>query len=150
MEQDHVRAPMHLWIVGLLSLLWNAFGAFDYVMTRTRGAEWIRQMMDGVDADAFMQYIDNFPLWASIGWGLGVWGALAGSIALLMRRSLASTLFALSLVGAILGIGYQLANPIDMAAFSEGTNALVPYMVLLIALGLYLYARSMKSKGVLR
>ena len=27
------RAPAHLWIVGILSLLWNAFGCYDYLMT---------------------------------------------------------------------------------------------------------------------
>jgi hypothetical protein len=24
------KAPIHLWVVGLLSLLWNAMGSVDY------------------------------------------------------------------------------------------------------------------------
>jgi hypothetical protein len=29
------RVPIHLWIVGILALLWNAYGCYDYVMTTT-------------------------------------------------------------------------------------------------------------------
>lgn len=144
------RAPLHLWIVGGLSLVWNAFGAFDYFMTRTKGAAWISSMMPGVDADRFMAYINAFPLWASFGWGLGVWGALAGSILLLMRHRLAVLVFGLSLAGAILGIGYQLRHPVDIPEMTQGFNGLMPYFILLVALGLYLYARAMRTRGVLR
>ena len=31
-----LKAPIHLWIVGILSLLWNSFGGYNYTMTRTR------------------------------------------------------------------------------------------------------------------
>lgn len=144
------RTPVHLWIVGILSLLWNCFGAFDYFMTRTKGVEWIRQMLPGPDADRYMAYIDHFPIWASIGWGLGVWVGLAGAILLLMRHRLAVPAFGLSLIGAVLGIGYQLANPIDIPEMSRGFNAAVPYLVILIAAALFLYARAMAKNGVLR
>ena len=144
------RTPMHLWIVGILSLLWNGFGCFDYFMTRTKGAEWISQMMPGVNGEQFMAYIDTFPLWASIGWGLGVWFALVGSILLLMRNRLAVMAFGISLIGAVIGIGYQLMNPVDIPEMHAGFNGLVPYLVILIALALFLYARAQAAKGVLR
>ncbi|MCP4895894.1 MAG: hypothetical protein GY906_02880, partial [bacterium] len=28
--------PIHLWIVGVLALLWNAMGAFDYLATQLK------------------------------------------------------------------------------------------------------------------
>ena len=28
------RTPVHLWIVGILALLWNLMGAFDYLATQ--------------------------------------------------------------------------------------------------------------------
>ena len=144
------RTPVHLWIVGILSLLWNAFGAFDYFQTRTKGAEWINAMMPGVNGDQFMAYINAFPLWASIGWGLGVWFALAGSILLLMRHRLTVMAFGISLVGAVIGIGYQLMNPVDIPELHAGFNGFVPYLVILIALALFLYALAQAAKGVLR
>ena len=148
-DSVNVRVPKHLWIVGALSLLWNGFGAYDYLMTRTKGAAYVDSMMPGI-GEAVVEYIDSFPIWASFGWGLGVWMALAGSILLLMRNRLAVIAFGLSLAGAILGIGYQLMRPADIPAMHQGFNAAVPYLVMLIALALYLYSRAQLRKGVLR
>lgn len=142
-------APVHLWIVGILALLWNGFGAFDYFMTRTKGAAYIESVMPGIDADGMMAYINSFPIWASAGWGLGVWGGVAGAILLLMRHRLAVGAFALSALGALVGIGYQLANPAGIAEMHEGFGGVMPYLIILIAAALFLYARSMRAKGVL-
>ena len=43
------RAPVHVWIVGIVSLLWNAFGCYDYVMTRMRNTDYLAKMMPKVD-----------------------------------------------------------------------------------------------------
>lgn len=144
------RVPIHLWVVGGLALLWNAFGAYDYLMTRTQGAAYIRSMMPGIDADRMMAYIDAFPIWASIGWGLGVWGGLLGSLLLLMRNRLAVPTLALSLAGAVIGIGYQLIEPLDLPEMHSGANAVMPYVIILIAAALFAYARAQAAKGVLR
>ena len=144
------KAPAHLWIVGILALLWNGFGAYDYFMTRTRGAAYVESMMPGVDGSRLIDYIDSFPIWASAGWGLGVWGGLLGAILLLMRHRLAVPVLGLSMIGAILGIGYQLMRPLDVPDMHTGFNAAVPYLIILIAASLFLYARSQRAKGVLR
>jgi hypothetical protein len=149
-ERVRASAPAHLWIVGALALLWNGFGAYDYLMTRTRGAAHIEAMMPGTDSDAFMSYINGFPLWASFGWGLGVWMGLAGAILLLVRHRLALPAFGLSLIGALVGVGYQLMRPIGIPEMREGFNGIVPYLVIVIALALFLYARSLRAKGLLR
>ena len=144
------KAPIHLWIIGGLATLWNAFGCFDYFMTRTKGADYIESMMHTDDGEAIMAYIDAFPIWAAAGWGLGVWGGLAGAILLLMRHRLAVPVLLASLLGAIVGIGYQIANPSGIVELSMGVNAVMPYIIIAIALGLFLYARAMRVKGVLR
>lgn len=143
------KTPIHLWIVGVIALLWNSFGVMDYFMTRTRGAAWIDQMMPGVDSAKFMAYIDAFPIWASIGWACGVWGALAGSLLLLARSRHAGTAYAVSLVGAIAGIGYQLANPVDIAELTQGVNGVMPYVIIAVAAVLLFYAMRQKKAGVL-
>ncbi|MBA4748796.1 MAG: hypothetical protein H2056_08790 [Sphingopyxis sp.] len=144
------KTPVHLWIVGVVATLWNSFGVTDYFMTRTRGTAWIDQMMPGVDSAKFMAYIDAFPIWASTGWACGVWGALAGSLLLLARSRHAVTAFAVSLVGAIVGIGYQLMNPVDIPEMAQGANAVMPYVIIAIAAVLLWYAQRQKAAGVLR
>lgn len=145
------RAPLHLWIVGILSFLWNCFGAYDYLMTRTRGAEYIATTMPGVDANAAMAWIDAMPLYAQIGWGLGVWLALLGSVLLLVRSRWAVWSFGLSLAGAVASIGYQLALAPPMPGATGGAaSKVMPIVILAVALALLLYARAMEKKGVLR
>jgi hypothetical protein len=145
------RTPAHLWIVGILSLLWNCFGAYDYTMTKTQGAKYIATTMPGVDANAALAWIDGMPLYAQVGWALGVWLALLGSILLLIRSRWAVWSFGLSLVGAILSLGYQivLAPPMPGAENSPMMKAM-PAVILLIAVALFLYARAQEKKGVLR
>ena len=145
------RAPLHLWIVGILSFLWNCFGAYDYLMTRTRGAEYIATTMPGVDANAAMAWIDAMPLYAQIGWGLGVWLALLGSVLLLVRSRWAVWSFGLSLAGAVASIGYQLALAPPMPGATGGAaSKVMPIVILAVALALLLYARAMEKKGVIR
>ena len=57
----------------------------------------------------------------------------------------------MSLLGAVLGLGYQiaLAPPLPGAHETPMMKA-VPYVVILIAIALFLYARGQEKKGVLR
>ena len=150
MDNTTAKPPIHLWIVGGLATLWNGFGCFDYFMTRTRGTAYIESMMHTDDGEAIMAYINGFPIWAAAVWGLGVWGGLAGAILLLMRHRWAVPVLLASLVGAIVGIGYQLANPSRIVELSMGVNAVMPYVIIVIAIGLFVYARAMRMRGVLR
>ena len=144
------RTPVHLWIVGVLGVLWNSIGCYDYLMTRMSNTEYFESMMPNVDPNAVLAWIDAFPLYAQFGWGLGVWGGLLGALLLLMRSKWAVWALGLSLVGAILGLGYQIvaAPPLPGA---EGPMAeAMPYVIILIAAALFLYARAMEKKAVLR
>lgn len=150
MDNTTAKPPIHLWIVGGLATLWNGFGCFDYFMTRTRGADYIESMMPTIDGDAMMAYINSFPIWVSLGWGLGVWAGLAGSILLLLRHRWAVAVLGMSLLGAVIGVGYQLANPAGIAEISQGVNGMMSYIIIAVAIGLFVYARAMRIKGVLR
>ena len=143
------RTPIHLWIVGVFALLWNGFGAYDYIMTRTNGAAYLAEMMPGVDGAGYMAYINAFPIWVSAAWAIGVWAGLAGTILLLMRHRWAVPTLLLSFVGAVIGIGYQILKPSGIAEMERGFNAYVGYLVIAIALGLFLYARAMRTRNVL-
>jgi len=146
------KAPVHLWIVGLLSLIWNGFGCYDYLMTRMRNEEYFRSMMPNVDPKAVLAYIDSFPFYAQFGWGLGVWMGLAGSVLLLMRHRWAVPALGLSLLGAIVGLGYQIflaPTPPD-ASMHSGGMALMPWVIIAVAAVLYYYAHRQQRAGVLR
>ena len=144
------RTPIHIWIVGILALLWNGFGCYDYFMTRTSGAAYIDSMMHTDQGSAIMAYINGFPIWVSAAWGFGVWGGLAGSILLVMRSRHAVAAFAVSAIGAVVGLGWQILNPSGIAEMSETVNRVMPYVIIVVAVALFLYARVVEKKGLLR
>ena len=157
--------PWHLWAVGGISLLWNAFGGYDFVMSVTQGETYWRA--SGM-TDAMIAYYNAMPTWMYVPWVLGVWGAVAGSVLLLMRNKLAVPAFALSVVGAVVSLAYGLLNPIpkpepsglgglliyreaypkEMALYQ--TMTIMPYVIVVIAAFLVWYAWTMGKKSTIR
>lgn len=139
--------PVHLWIVGGLALLWNAFGGVDYMMSRMHNADYVKSMMPDADPSAMFAYMDAMPGYASIGWGLGVWAGLAGAILLLLRSRYAVHAFIASLVGMALSFAYQLfVTPPP----GEANNALIVAMIVGVGIVLLWYAMRQRASGVLR
>ena len=145
-----VRTPAHLWIVGALALLWNCFGAYDYVMTRMHNMAYLAKSMPGVDPNAGLAWMEGMPMYAQIGWGLGVWGGLAGAILLLMRSRYALWAFAASMLGLILSIGYQLVAAPPLAVADGTMYKVMPYVIILIGAALLFYAQAMVKRDILR
>ena len=145
-----IGTPVHIWIVGALSFLWSCFGCYDYLMTRLRDTDYIASAMPGVDPNAVLAWVDAFPLYAQIGWGLGVWMGLLGSVLLLIRNRWAVWAYGLSLLGAVLGLGYQMALAPPLAGADRPIDKLMPVVIILVALGLFLYARAMEKRAVIR
>jgi hypothetical protein len=150
-ETVTARTPAHLWIVGILSLLWSCFGAYDYWMSHARNTDYIAKAMPGVDPNAALAWMDAMPMYVKAGWGLGVWLGLLGSVLLLLRSRWAVWSFGISFVGAVLSLGYQiaLAPPLEGAPTGAFYTAM-PYAIILIAAFLAWYAWTMEKKGVLR
>ena len=145
-----MRTPMHLWIVGVLSLLWNAYGSLDYLMTRMRNTDWLAAHMPGVDPSAALTYFDSMPLYAQIGWGLGVWSALVGAVLLLMRNRYAVWAFGLSLVGMALSFGYIfLIGPPMPGSEEAGMMEYMPLLIVILGIAQFAYARAAEKKGLL-
>ncbi|HET9811270.1 MAG TPA: hypothetical protein VFP53_06185 [Sphingomicrobium sp.] len=139
------RTPAQLWIVGILALLWNAFGCYDYLMTVTANQAYLAQF----PADA-LAYWARLPSWLTAFWALGVWGGLIGALLLLMRNRYAVWAFALSLIGAVIGLGYQKFIDPMPASLSEGVMAIMPWVIILVAAFLYWYSWKAQKDGVIR
>jgi hypothetical protein len=144
------RTPVHLWIVGGLALLWNCFGAYDYLMTRTHNMAYIANSMPGVDPNAALAWVESMPVYSQIGWGLGVWGGLLGSVLMLMRSRYALWAFAASMLGILLSLGYQIVAAPPLAGADGMMYRLMPYVIIVIGAALLFYAQAMAKRGVLR
>ena len=144
---DGTKTPWHLWLVGGLSLLWNGFGGFDFIMTNTRGEAYMRA--SGM-TQPMIDYFLAMPTWMYVPWTLGVWGAIAGSILLLLRLKWAVHAFALSLIGAVTSLVFGLMNPMPGLPPEMAAMAYMPWIIAVIAALLLWYAWTMGKRGVLR
>ncbi len=144
---DGTKTPWRLWLVGGVSLLWNAFGGYDFIMSTTQGeAYWRASGM----TQPMIDYFNAMPTWMYGPWVAGVWGAILGSILLLMRRKLAAPVFALSLLGALGSLVYGLMNPMPGLPPAMAAMVYMPWIIVVIAAFLAWYAWTMGKRGVLR
>ena len=97
------KTPWHLWAVGLFGLLWNAYGAYDYAMSKLQGAAYYQAL--GM-SDSQIAQMNAMPVWMTAVWAVGVWGAVLGSVLLLLRSKLAVPVFAASLLGFVTSLVY--------------------------------------------
>lgn len=137
------RTPVHLWIIGVLALLWNLMGAFDYVATQFKIDFYMSQFTEDQ-----LAYFYGFPAWAVAGWAFGVWGAVAGSIGLLLRRKWAVWGFAVSLAGMLVSSIYTLGLSEGAAIMGSG-GVIFTVIIWAAAIFLLVYARAMANRGVL-
>ena len=138
------KAPWHLWVVGIVALLWSAGGAFDYVMTQTRNEEYLAAF-----TEEQLAFFFGLPAWTVAAWAVAVWGGVLGALLLLARRGAAVWVFLASLVGMVITTvrNYVLADGMEVLgdAFSLGFTA----VIFLLALAFLLYARAMRGRGIL-
>lgn len=144
MTTDRVRRPIHLWIVGILSLLWNCVGAFDYTASQLRLEWYLAQFTPEQRA-----YFEAFPAWSVAAWAFGVWGSVVGSLLLLFGSRFAVWSFAISIAGLAGTTLYQFF-------FSEGlkmmgtVDVVFSAVIWLVAIALLWYSMRQRDRGVLR
>jgi len=138
-----LAAPKHLWIIGIITLLWNMIGAFDYLMTQTENESYMAKF-----EPSQLDYFYNFPTWLVVFWALAVWGSVIGSILLLLRKRLAVQVFMVSFASMVITAIYNFGFSNGMEVMGS-TGLVFTVVIFFVALGLWLYARAMHLRGVL-
>ena len=143
MNENRTRTPWHLWVIGIVALLWNAVGDFDYLATKLQ----LEPYMSNFSQEQ-LEYFYGFPAWAVACWAVGVWGALLGSLALLLRKSFAVWLFGASILGMVGTTVYNFVLSDGAAIMGEGAVAFSA-VIWAIALFLYFYSVAMAKRRVI-
>ncbi|NNJ77956.1 MAG: hypothetical protein HKP19_01735, partial [Xanthomonadales bacterium] len=68
MQEHLVKTPFHLWLIGILAVLWNAIGAFDYTATQMQMDFYMSQF-----SEEQLAYFYGFPAWVDAAWAIAVW-----------------------------------------------------------------------------
>jgi hypothetical protein len=146
MSEALSKTPWHLWLVGVFASLFNAIGVFDFVMSMAQGAKYLASA--GMTPEQIAHYL-QMPGWMTVVWAVGVFGAFAASVLLLMRKKLAGAVFALSLVAFLVSLFYTyvLTNGgVFMGQQMAITSAVIAVLLVCFAW----YSKAMASRGALR
>lgn len=142
--ETNMRATRTFLIIGTVLLLWNLMGVAALVMQYGADLDQLART-DPDTARAFAA----MPLWAWAVYAIAVGAGTLGAIALLMRKAVAASLFLLSLIAVIIQFGYTFLGT-DLLHIKGWTAAVFPAVIFLIAVGQWLFARSMAIRRVLR
>jgi hypothetical protein len=146
MNDSMARTPWHVWVVGVIALLFNGIGVFDYVMAMTQGEAYMAK--SGMTPEQIAFYL-QMPGWMVFVWTIGVWGALIGSILILLRRKPATPVFAVSLVAFVVYLLYIYLLT-DGGRIMGSQMAIASAVIFMLLLLFTLYAWRMGRRGVLR
>lgn len=145
-----MKTPWHIWTVGILSLLWNAGGGYDYVMARAMTDSYLQMVPEEFRAE-FLAYLEGMPVWAGFGWGLGVWASIAGSVLILLRSRHAAAAFMLSLAGLALNSVYTyLVAETNLAMLAGNGAKLFTAAIVAVLVLLTYYSLRQRRNGHLR
>lgn len=141
--RDRAPTPWHLWVIGVLTLLWNGVGAFDYLATQLPIEDYMAAF-----SQEQLAYFYGFPSWVVAAWALAVWSALGGSLALLLRRRWAVPLFTLSLLAMVVTATYNfvLTNGADVMGRA---GVIFSAVIAAASVLLVIYSRAMVRRHVL-
>ena len=134
--------PWHLWLVGIATLLFNAMGIMSYMIAK------LGMMAEAGMTPGQIAFIESYPAWATAAWALGVWGAFAGSVLVLLRSKWAVMAMAIALCGLI-GVTVAESFIIDVPA-DMATPLALKAAIWAVTLFLLFYARQMTKAGVLQ
>ena len=133
--------PTRFWIIAWLLLIWNGLGCLAY---------WQDVTSDPAARNAATQALyDATPLWATAAFAIAVWGGLAASIALLLRRSAARLLFLLSLLALVAQNIYVLFLSELISALGPAF-AIMPVLAMIVGIAALWFAGRAATRGWLK
>ncbi|HBH88683.1 MULTISPECIES: hypothetical protein [Ponticaulis] len=137
------KTPWHLWVVGIITLLWNAFGGFDYTMTKLN-VDWY---MEAFTAEQ-IAYYQSLPQWFVVAWALSIWLSVAGSLLLLLKSRISTLVFVIALFsyGAALSGTFHFHPPPTLT----DQDMIISGVILAVLVFECAYSIMMKLRGFLR
>jgi hypothetical protein len=139
-----MKRPWHLWLVGILGFLWSGGGAFDYLMTQTQNEGYMSSF-----TPEQLEFFYGFPTWVVAFWALAVWGEVLGTVLLLLRKRLAVGVLLVSFLSMVVTTIHNFFLSNGLEVMGDPFSLVFSALIFLFALGLFLYARAMKNRGVL-
>jgi hypothetical protein len=134
-----VKPPTWYRVVTILAVIWMLFGVVAWVMDLMMDEAALAKM-----SDAQRQLYAVRPQWLFAVYAIAIFSGLAGAIGLVLRKSWATTLLAISLVAIVIQFGYTFTamHAIEIL----GASAALPFPIVIFLIGAALLWLSMRAK----
>lgn len=136
---DKATSNIHwsFWLITGLLLVWNVLGCVNFFVQMNP------QMLTSY-RESEQAIVEGRPLWATVGFAVGVFGGAIGCVLLLLKRTMALYVFIASLLGVIDTMVYSLSIGIE---FGVGEIVGIILMPLAVAGFLVWYSKYTENKG---
>jgi hypothetical protein len=136
------KPPTSFWVFSGAALVWNLIGLVFYYGQVSMAPETASSL-----TAAQQEFFASTPTWATASHAIAVTAGVLGSLLLLFRKTWATPVFVLSLLGVLAQDLHAFVLSDALEVFG-GANALVlPAIVLVVAGALVWYSASAKGKG---
>ena len=142
MSNSSTKPTVIFWVISVIALLWNIMGVIAYL-----SQAYITDEALALLPEAEQAWYNNVPAWVTAAFAIAVFAGTLGSIALLLRKKWAVTLFMMSLIGVIAQSIYSffIQNYVEIT----GEKTIMPTIVFLIALFLVWYSNKLSKQRIL-
>lgn len=135
------KPTIAFWAISSIALIWNLMGVFTYL-----GQAYITDEVLGALSDSERDFFENTPAWVTAAFAIAVFGGALGSILLLLRKKLATSVFIVSLIGILAQMTYNFMMRKDAEIYGPG-GMIIPVMVILFGFFLVWHSKQSTTKG---
>ena len=142
-EESTTKPGAAFWVIGGLLAVWNLSGLYQYYTFSTLEPEMLQAA--GYTPQQIAHVFDT-PTWAHSAYAIAVNAGVLGVILLLLRKTWATPMFVISLIGAVLQFAdaYLLRNGLELF---DSVWLVIPALVILICIFEIWYSRRASSRG---
>jgi hypothetical protein len=128
------------WIISSLALLWNLMGVYQYIQQA-----YMTDSFKAMYNEEQLNMILDSPSWATAAFAIAVFSGSLGSLALLLRKKIAHTLFIISFIAIVV----QNIDALMRFNFSELNTMEISmtFMIPICAIFLIWFSKSAINKG---
>jgi hypothetical protein len=120
-------------------------GAMDFTMSNLQTESYMAQLNEAQAA-----FFTGFPLWVTLSWAIAVFGAVLGSVLILLRKKLAVPVFLLALLALLVTSLHNFVLSEIKISDIAGIGAMIfTAVIFLVAILLLLYSKAQAKAGQL-
>jgi hypothetical protein len=138
------KTPWHLWLVGLLAILWYLNGLYDFASTITGQVDYTAKF-----TETMRDFYGAMPVWAITAWGLAELFGITGGVLLLFKSQFALHAFTCAIVAICVNLIYNFV----LADASKAIGSSAVYFEIIVVVSTLLciaYSYWMKGAGIIR